>query len=194
MEFYQYNINDFTADEYKYWYSVMRKDKQKRIDGYKKSDDRIRSVCAHMLAVKAMSQISGIAEKDIEIYEEESGKPYCSIENTFFSIGHCDELVVCAVSTKPIGVDIEKIRKINLAVAKKVCTKAELTYIFNKEMNDIDFSDEDPEILSRFFEIWVKKEAFGKKEGFGIGYKMSETDVSYIPHWRNGEYVIAVAE
>lgn len=194
MEFYKFNINDFTKEEYDYWYSVMSEKKKSRINGYKKQEDKIRSVCAHMLAIKAIGKVSGLADKDITIYEDENGKPFSSVENIFFSIGHCGEFAACAVSEKPVGIDIEKIRSINLSVAKKVCTENELNYIFRKEKSEIDFCEENPEVLSRFFEIWAKKEAFGKKEGFGIGYKMSETDVSSILHWWDGEYVIAVAE
>ena len=79
-------------------------------------------------------------------------------------------MVVCAVDDKPIGIDIEQIRPIDLTVAKRICTDEELLYLFGHTPTDEDFTyTTDTEILTRFFELWTAKEAYGKCMGEGIG-------------------------
>lgn len=195
MKIYKYKLTDFTDENYAFWYSLLHKAKKNRVDGYKNEADKRRSVCAHMLALKGISELTPLALDEIVIAEEENGKPYCLNADIFFSLSHADDIVVCAVSDKPIGIDIEKIRPVNMATAKRICCKRELEYVFGYIPAPEDFKRcESGDILTRFFEIWVKKEAFGKKEGTGIAYNMQDIDLLDMPCTHDGEYIIAVCE
>lgn len=194
MELYKYNLKDFTDKEYEYWYSAMNEELKNKIDDLKNKDDKRRSVCGYMLAIKGIAKLTCSDENKIEISKDVNGKPYCKNHNIYFNISHCDDLVICGVSLSPIGVDTEKIRKTNLNTAKKICTDNELKYIFGSNPSEADFESQDEKYIKRFLEIWVRKEALGKKDGVGIAYKMKETDVMHIPVYWDNDYVIAVSE
>ena len=116
---------------------------------------RLQKIAADMLCRQMLAQASGVAPENISFNKNPNGKPYAENINFNFSISHCGNLVVCAVSKKEIGVDIEKIRDIRLKAAEKFAAPNELEYIGNN--------------LERFFEIWTLKEAFFKCKGTGLG-------------------------
>ena len=147
----------------------MSETKRKRVDKFRRADDKKRTVAGEMLARKLISETLGINGENITFKENEQGKPFVKNLNIEFNISHSADMVVCAVHDKPVGIDVELIRPINLTVAKRVCSDDELIYIFGKapSKNDFTFID-NVDILTRFFEIWTAKEAYGKCLGCGL--------------------------
>ncbi|MHB0896055.1 MAG: 4'-phosphopantetheinyl transferase family protein [Spirochaetales bacterium] len=95
----------------------------------------------------------------LRIERNEYGKPFLKdYVNVYFNISHTKEAIVCALADHSIGVDIEKIRPIDLRVVEHFFAKKEKDYIFSNSTN-VDF---------RFTEIWTKKEAYLKWLGVGI--------------------------
>ena len=169
MKWYKYDIRDLTDAEYNKWYSLMSGDKQCRVDRFRFMDDKKRTVVGEMLARKAIAEWCSVAPEDIVFGIKEHGKPYAKDLTVEFNISHSGDMVVCAVDDKLIGIDIEKIRPIDLTVAKRICTDEELLYLFGHEPTDQDFTyTTDTEILTRFFELWTTKEAYGKCIGEGV--------------------------
>ncbi len=112
-------------------------------------------IAADMLCRQMIADKCGISSENIAFGKTESGKPYAINADIYFSISHSSDMVVCAISEKEIGIDIEKIRKIRFRTAEKFATESEIAYIRNVE--------------NRFFEIWTLKEAFFKCKGTGLG-------------------------
>ena len=189
-----YYVSDFTNEMYLNWLSVLPKEKQMKIQGMKDEKNRFRSVIGYMLAVKILCKNYGIEKSKIEFFFDDNGKPFVRNAEIFISISHSDDLVICAVSDSPIGVDIEKIRKVHLGTARKFCTEDEKVYIFGKVPDENDFKNATEDTLIRLFEIWTKKEAYGKMLGKGILYDMINTDVSFVKTERYGDYIISVCE
>lgn len=193
MKIYKYRLSDFSDEAYDYWYGLLHTEKKLRVDEYRSADDKRRSVCAHMLAVRGISEHTGLSFDEVRLAEDENGKPFCKNANAFFSISHADDMVICAVSNEPVGIDVEKPISIKLSVTRRVCTPTELEYVFGYSPAEDDFKKAADEAQSRrFFEIWVKKEAFGKREGTGIAYNMKETELMHIPCFYEDGYVFAV--
>lgn len=160
MKLYKYDIRDLTDEEYAYWYSLMNADKRKRVDRFRIIDDKKRTVAGEMLARKAIAGWCSVEPESITFAIGVYGKPYAVDLDVEFNISHSGDMVVCAVDDKPVGIDIEQIRPIDLSIAKRVCTAKELIYIFGYKPTETDFVyTEDEEILTRFFEVWTKKEA-----------------------------------
>ena len=169
MKWYKFNICDFTDEEYDKWYSLMDKEKKKRVDRARNIDDKKRTVAGEMLCRKAISDCCGVNFNDIYFNLSEHGKPYVRDLNIEFNISHSGNMVVCAVNKTPVGIDIEEIRPIDLSITKRICTEAELRYIFGYLPNEEDFKlTESTETLTRFFEIWTAKEAYSKFVGKGL--------------------------
>ena len=85
------------------------------------------------------------------------------------SIAHTRGAVACAVFDRPVGIDLERPRRINPALAKKYFTPAEQAYALDAE---------------QFIEVWTRKEAWLKREGVGFA---SVAPVSSIETWGNPE-------
>lgn len=85
----------------------------------------------------------------------ENGKPYAE-GAAFFNISHSGSFAAAAVSDFEVGVDIERIRAVNLKIADKFCGD-EREYILSAENRE-----------KAFFEIWTAKEAYLKKCGTGL--------------------------
>lgn len=75
------------------------------------------------------------------------GKPWFPAQpDIFFSLSHTSTHVLCAVSDKPIGADVERVRSVSPRLPERVCSPKELQ----------SFS---------FFDAWVLKESFIKTYG-----------------------------
>ena len=193
MKWYKYDIRELSDLEYHKWYSLMSKEKQKRVDRFRFEDDKKRTVTGEMLARLAIAEWCSVNPESIKIGEGKYGKPYAVNQNVKFNISHSGDLVVCAVDSQSVGIDIEQIRPLNLSVAKHFCAPDELIYIFNHEPTDTDFVySEDQDILLRFFEIWTIKEAIGKCLGSGIVSYDGNTHISNQFYIFDGQYIITI--
>ena len=82
-----------------------------------------------------------------EILKTPAGKPFFpAFPEIHFSVSHTKTHVLCAVSDRPVGVDVETARPVRPGVPDRVCTPEEL------EVFD-------------FFELWVLKESYIKLTG-----------------------------
>ena len=89
--------------------SPARREKTLRLS---KDDDKRRSLGAEMLLIKAAGRDDYVLSKN--------EKPYFPDNEVFFSLAHCGDYAVCAVSDVPVGVDIELPRGRRLKPCKAV--------------------------------------------------------------------------
>ena len=192
MKFLEYNIRDLSDDNYLHYYSLMSEEKKRRVDRFRFEDDKKQTVVGEMLARRAISKWCGVPEESIVFEIAEHGKPYAKDLNVEFNISHSADMVVCAVDTNPVGVDIEKIRSVDLNTAKRIFNKDEIRYIFEclPDVEDYNHYLSDAP-LQRFFELWTKKEAYGKLLGVGL-FTESNADVDLTSSIENG-YCVSVA-
>ena len=151
-------IDEMTVEEYEKYYFLLSEQKKKRVDAYKFKRDKRLSVCGEMLAKKMIAKHCSEVPENAEILTDSNGKPYVRIPGIEFNISHSGDMVACALSDMPIGVDIEKMREIDDKLIEFVCTDDEKKYVF----------ENDETKQKRFFEIWTAKEAFFKCDGSGI--------------------------
>ena len=86
-----------------------------------------------------------------------------------FNISHSEEMVVCAISDKPVGIDGEMIRPIGTNILRKLCTDIDLKYILGSNRVSISIPNNfDDQQLYGFYEVWTAKEAYFKCIGTGI--------------------------
>lgn len=169
MKWYKYDIRDLSKAEYEKWYSLMTMDKQQRVDRFRFADDRKRTVAGEMLARKAIAEWCHVSEEEIQFGKSEYGKPFAIGLDVEFNISHSGDMVVCAVDNDPVGIDVELIRPIDLNVIQRICTENEITYVLGDNLSKNSFCKiTNYSVLSRFFEIWTLKEAYGKLMGTGI--------------------------
>lgn len=94
------------------------------------------------------------------------GKPSLP-DGPAFNLSHSGGWAALAVTDQPIGVDIEAIRPVEAAVAKRFFTPVEQAALAAAGRWDL-----------AFFQIWTRKEAFVKACGPGLSMPLSDFDVS----------------
>lgn len=109
-----------------------------------------------------------ISNKEIVLEYNDYGKPFLrNYNNFYFNVSHTENAIVVAISDACIGIDIEKIRTIDLSIAKRFYADFENKYLFRSQEN----------IYERFFEIWTKKEAYIKYIGKGLSISLDSFDI-----------------
>ena len=170
------DIRELTDEEYSKWYSLMSDKKKSRVDSFYFADDRKRTVAGEMLARKAVAQWCNVRPEDIVFGVGENGKPYAEKLDIEFNISHSDDFVVCVMDDCQVGVDIEKIRPVDLKTVRHFCNESEIEYIFGHSPEADEFVvTDDADILHRFFELWTRKEAYCKYLGEGLTHLLDDT-------------------
>ena len=143
---------------------------QEKISALRTVSSRTLSLGGLLLLRTALSEI-GI--QDFAIRQSPFGKPH--LENhsdVFFNISHSGEYAVCAVGGCEMGTDIEKIRDVNLRVAKRFFSKSECAALD---------AQEDSLKKETFFRIWTLKESFVKAVGTGMHTALNSFSVALEP-------------
>lgn len=134
--------------------TLLPYNEKQRILNFKNKKSAANSLVAALLVRFALKKVFGLSFDEIKIIRPLNQKPYIAdIQNVHFNISHSDEFVVCIVSDKPVGIDVQKIKPVPFSVINRVCSEAETKKIS---------SDSD------FIKLWTKKEAVVKKKGTGI--------------------------
>ena len=96
--------------------------------------------------------------------KNEHGKPFLvEYPDVHFNISHCKAGIAVAVSDAPVGIDIERYRKVSDSLIR---------YTMNEEEQRIIAESDDP--VRTFTEFWTKKEAVFKLRGTGITRDLHE--------------------
>ena len=74
-----------------------------------------------------------------------------------FNLSHCREAVLCVVSDRPVGCDVESIREFHESLVRYTMNDAEVRQI-----------EQAPHPAAEFIRLWTMKEAVLKLSGEGI--------------------------
>jgi 4'-phosphopantetheinyl transferase len=92
------------------------------------------------------------------VERSEHGRPFLPKPYEFdFNISHSGSYIVCAIGEGPLGIDIEKLKSINIQPLKAFFSAAEWA--------DLNTS---PEQQTDVLKLWTKKEAILKADGRGF--------------------------
>ena len=121
--------------------------------------DRYRFLAGRYLLKHLLSAVTGADANRMlsQIRYSETRRPFIP-GVADFSISHSGNYVICALSESgKVGIDIEEIRPLNLAVHERILTSYE-----KMELEKNNYS------MDEFFRIWAMKEATSKLLGAGI--------------------------
>lgn len=140
-------------------YAAISESRRIKSDKYRFEKERHLSIGAEILLRYAIEYLS-FEMPDFEFVYGKYGKPYFKNSKINFSISHSDEYVACALAGCDVGCDIEKVKDINLGIAKRFFTESEYLDIISKPSNDL--------MNDCFFRYWTLKESFIKATGRGM--------------------------
>ena len=146
-------------------YDAVPKDRQDKINFFRFEKDKKLSAGAYLLLKKLL------LEENITnplFKTGKYGKTYISnFENIYFNLSHSGKMVLCAISDREVGVDIEYIdHEIDLSIAQH--------YFYNKEYESI-MNSQNP--ADEFFKYWVLKESYMKYTGLGMNLKLDSFEI-----------------
>lgn len=97
----------------------------------------------------------------------EKGKPYFQEIPLFFSLSHSGEYVLCAVSRREVGADVQKIQPVDVG-------KLAERFFSESECRTLERCESEGERQRLFFGFWARKEAYGKLTGKGVAAVLRE--------------------
>ena len=118
-----------------------------------------RKTCAaaYLLLCEGLRKEYGIEQPPVFEYGEHGKPAIMGHPEICFNMSHCREAAICVLSDKPVGVDIESIRRYSDSLARYTMSEAEMERIEHAERPDVEF-----------IRLWTLKEAVLKHSGEGI--------------------------
>lgn len=147
------------------WLEILPKEKQELLKKRKNIASFERSLAGEVLCRYALSLYLNVSPKDIVFSYSEHGKPFIEGNPIFFNISHSHNLVVCALSDCPVGIDTEMIKDYKEGLAKRVCSESEYNFLLESQQDKTDF-----------FKLWTLKESYVKAIGKGLTFPLSRVN------------------
>lgn len=157
------DIEKIGEDELQELLSRLPQWRRQRALSYRHLSGRRESATAFLLLADALRQEYGISHIP-PFTLTEHGKPSLSeYPHIHFSLSHCRNAVLCAIDSRPVGADIERLRTF---------TPSLLRYTMSPSEQDTILHSPTPQLT--FTELWTRKEALLKLTGQGVGSNMHD--------------------
>ncbi|MFA1820383.1 4'-phosphopantetheinyl transferase superfamily protein [Virgibacillus oceani] len=146
--------------DYNFLASCISDSRLKQLSRFIHMEDVYRSLFAESLARAVIINKLHMENRDIHFGSNTYGKPYLSGQSNFhFNLSHSGSWVVMIWGEDPVGIDIEKVKKIDIGVAARFFSSEEYMDIMSKpEYEQRDF----------FYALWTLKESYIKALGTGL--------------------------
>ena len=140
---------------------LMPGQRRERTLAYRHEGQRRQSAGAWMLLRRACREEWGLTDVP-EVSEGEHGKPYFPARpDLHFNLSHCPAAAACVVSDSPVGIDIETVRPLREALARRVLSEQEWASL-NHPLSPVHSSE------IAFTRLWTMKESLSKLIGYGL--------------------------
>lgn len=132
---------------------------QRREQALKFKHDLGRKTCAaaYLLLCEGLRREYGITEPPVFEYGEHGKPRIVGHPDIHFNMSHCREAAICALSSHPVGVDVESIREYHESLVRYTMNEREVQEIEQAERPAV-----------AFIRLWTMKEAVLKHAGIGI--------------------------
>ena len=164
------NVTQLNEDElFQAFYSQMSDFRKKKIDRLRFRKDKNLSLGAGILLNRGL-QPYGLCERQMHYALRENEKPYFQNEPSIcFNLSHSDTQVLAAVSDHEVGCDVERIKPIDLQLAKRFFAPEEYTLIMAAQ------TEKEKTLL--FYRLWTLKESFIKCTGMGMRLPLNQFSI-----------------
>lgn len=171
--------NPQRLDDYLNQITLERREKILRL---KSIQAQALSMGAEILLKKAVFKSFGI-NKELDIKMGFHGKPsFINDPEIHFNLSHSGNYVVCALAGDDVGVDLQRMKELNLALARRYFAKEEVKWLFDLPVE---------KQKKGFFDLWSIKESYMKYTGKGFALPMKTFSVRIGEEFPdNGEVIL----
>ena len=169
---YLIDVSDIDPSD-EFLLSQMSKKRLEKISCLKREDAKKQSIGAELLLNQAISIAAPEIKRPAVWETDENGKIFIPNSSIYVNLSHSGKYAVCAVSDKPVGIDIQLCTKPDMRLAERFFSADEIDYLKNG---------------GDFFEIWVKKESFLKAIGTGLRTPLKSFSVLSNIKYSGAEY------
>ena len=140
--------------------------RQERLAALKNPTARQESLCAGLLLACALER-HGL-DPALPVALLPAGKPvFSGRANAFFSLSHSGRYVLCAISDRPVGADVQQMRPVNPSIWRRFHPDEQAWLSMLPEQ----------ERQAGLFRLWTRKEAWVKAVSADRVLSLSEADV-----------------
>lgn len=161
---------------------VISEENREKCLRFKFKEDALRTLYGELMVRHVLHKHFSLKNEDIKIVRSDNGKPFIKGCPIHFNISHAGDFVVCAFSEQEVGIDIEKIKKIDLDIAKR--------FFCQSEYEDL-LAQNPTKQLDYFYSLWTLKESYLKWLGSGMSipldsfcFKVADTGISCLDNIR----------
>jgi 4'-phosphopantetheinyl transferase len=134
-------------------------------------DDVQRSLLGEVLVRGVLCAGHDCRNRDISIGTAAGGKPFLeNMTGVQFNVSHSGEWVAAAFSALPVGVDVEAVRGVDMAVARRFFAAEEFDWLASRP---------GPEQALAFYHLWTAKESVLKNVGQGLQLPLDRIIIRY---------------
>jgi 4'-phosphopantetheinyl transferase len=152
--------------------ALLDGDEVHRADRFRVADARRRFVGARAMLRCLLGRRLGVPPRDLRLTTGPRGKPSVGPGDTtvHFNLSHSADLVVVAIASSEVGVDVETLRPVPRAerLAARFFAESERRWLVDLPSEELERS---------FLRVWTCKEAYLKAIGSGIGVPLSRVEV-----------------
>ena len=127
-----------------------------KIERTKQKKSQLQSISAGLLLEYALCKLE-LSGKNVTFLEYADGKPYLKeYPNLCYNLSHSGKYVALVVDERPVGIDIEQLRRGYQKLVKRFFSEEEV------RLFDASWDDE------LFTKLWTRKESYLKATGYGM--------------------------
>ncbi|MCM3439292.1 4'-phosphopantetheinyl transferase family protein [Metabacillus halosaccharovorans] len=152
--------------------TYLSPDRRKMLRHFKFPEDQWRSLLSELLVRTYVMEKWGLSNDTITFVKNKFGKPaIAGFPNLQFNLSHSGHWVVAVFDELPVGIDIEEIVPIDLAI-----TDYCFSHLEKKQL------DEQPEenTLAHFYKVWTLKESYIKAVGKGLSIPPQSFSIVFV--------------
>lgn len=169
LYFIELDEEDNYFAEYEKYLPYLSPEKQTQIHKFWFDIDKKLSLFADLFVRYLACTTLNLCNADLTFDKNVYGKPHLAgFPNFQYNVSHTRNAIAIGLSSKPIGVDVEKSRSVDLKIAERFFSRNEYSYILSRR----DYQD------ISYYEIWTRKEAYIKWNGKGLSLPLTSFDVT----------------
>jgi 4'-phosphopantetheinyl transferase len=172
MDIYAINIQDpVTGKQFDALSRLLDEGARTRLGRYYKKEDALRSLYGEILVRSLLAGRLGTGIKDLVFERTSFGKPYLPHSpGLHFNLTHSGDWACCAIDTMELGIDVEKMKEIDLNIADRFFSQREVHVLYGKPEN---------ERQSCFYDFWTLKESYIKAVGRGLSIPLHSFSIVF---------------